>query len=66
MNPSGYFSGSWSYFPDAPKELKAGEDLFKHQRKPHNSKHTEPLCKECRERKIRGKCRTQGCKRKGK
>jgi hypothetical protein len=57
--------GAWPFVTPTP--LKAGVDLYSHKRRtPHNSNQLEPLCPVCRERKQRGKCRTVGCKRKGK
>lgn len=56
----GGFGTSWL---EGPKLLQAGVDKFSHKRaKSHNSKNDEKLCKKCKVRQVRGKCRNKGCK----
>lgn len=63
MNPHHMFSNYGWFHADPPRELKAGEDKYSHKRrKPHNSKNHEKLCKACRVRQVRGKCRNPDCR----
>lgn len=58
-----FFHSFSSYSFSPPNQLQAGVDEYKHKRlKSHNSNHTEALCKKCRVRKVRGKCRNKECK----
>ncbi len=69
MNPLPFGNSPGVFWPTVfypPQELKAGENKYAHKRrKAHHSNHTEPLCRHCRSRKVRGKCRTSDCKKKG-